>query len=82
MVHGGGDEQQLAHEGVLLQGKALWGLGSEGRQQLQVGQAVLRGVLPPAPEGAVEPRFAPAEQAGEEVRPRGLEGILIRAGPH
>ena len=79
-VHGGAGEQQLAHEGVLLQGKALRCLGQQGGQELQVGQAGLRGVLPPAPKGGGELRFAPAEQAGDEVRPGGAEGDLIRAG--
>ena len=79
-VHGGGRKQQLAHEGVLLQGKALRYLGQQGGQELQVGQAGLRGVLPPAPKGVGELRFAPAEQAGDEVRPGGGEGGLIRAG--
>jgi hypothetical protein len=50
-VHGGGGEQQLAYEGVLLQRKALRCLGQQGGQQLQVGQAGLGGVLPPAPKG-------------------------------
>jgi hypothetical protein len=79
-VHGGVSEQQLAHEGVLLQRKALRCLGQQGGQQLQVGQAGRRGVLPPAPKGGGELRFAPAEQAGDEVRPGGAEVGLIRAG--
>ena len=79
-VHGGAGEQQLVHEGVLLQGKALRCLAQQGGQELQVGQAGLRGVLPPAPKGGGELRFAPADQAGDEVRPGGAEGGLIRAG--
>jgi hypothetical protein len=73
-------KQQLAHKDVLLQGKALWGHGQQGGQQLQVGQARLRRLLPPAPEGAGEPRFAPAEYTGNEVRPGGAKGCLIRKG--
>ena len=62
------------------QGKALRCLGQQGGQQLQVRQAGLRGVLLPAPQGAGESRFPPAEQAGNDVRPGGAKGCLIRTG--
>ena len=45
-----------------------------------MGQAGLRGVLPPAPKGGGELRFAPAEQVGDEIRPGVAEGGLIHAG--